>query len=270
MWSFRTLVNATVPGAFNKLTPPDTTTNVPVNNLSLSWSASSLATSYQYCYDTVNNNSCDTSWMSATALSAILNGLSYNTIYYWQVCAVNASGVTEADGGTWYDFKTLLAPPGSFGKSAPANFSSEKPTSLSLNWGTSSGTGITYEYCIGTTTCTSASTWLPAGTNITVNVSGLQYSTTYYWQVRAVNTTATVYADNGTNWIFSTNIAPPSNFGKTSPGNNAQDQPLNLTLTWGTSTGPMFNMNIVWIQLPVVLQAPGTWQVPTPQSTSLG
>jgi hypothetical protein len=237
MWSFRTGTNATLPGAFNKLTPLDTATNQHINSLVLTWSASSLATSYQYCVDTQNNNSCDTSWTSVSGLKATVNGLAYSTLYYWQVRAVNASGFTQADGGTWFDFETQLAPPGAFGKSSPADLSEELPTSLTLVWQASSGEGITYEYCIATLTCTPSSTWLPAGTNLSASVGGLQAGTTYYWQVRAVNTTAKVYADSGHNWIFTTNIALPSNFGKSSPGNNAANQPTSLTLGWGTSTG---------------------------------
>jgi hypothetical protein len=237
MWSFRTSVNNTLPGAFNKLTPIDAATNQSINNLVLTWSASSLATSYQYCVDTVNNNTCDTSWTSVTQLTATVSGLSNATTYYWQVRAVNTSGNTQADGGTWFYFHTQLAPPAAFGKSAPANLSTEQPTSLTLSWGASTGTGITYEYCLATTACTPTSTWVPTGTNLSANVSGLQSGTTYYWQVRAVNTTAAIYADGNTNWVFSTNLATPSDFGKTSPGNNAADQPLSLTLSWGTSVG---------------------------------
>jgi hypothetical protein len=237
LWSFRTLVNNTLPGAFNKLTPLDAATNQPIVGLKLTWSASSLATSYQYCADTLNNNTCDTSWTSVTGLSASLDGLAYDTTYYWQVNAVNAGGNTQADGGTWFYFQTQLAPPAEFGKAAPANYSVNQPTSLTLSWQESVGIGVTYEYCLAVTACTPYSTWVPAGTNLSADVSGLQFGATYYWQVRAVNPTSKVYADGGSNWVFTTNIAPPTDFGKTSPGNGAIDQTLSLTLTWGTSAG---------------------------------
>jgi hypothetical protein len=236
-WQFNTIQNPSLPGPFNKLTPADAQTDQPVISLALTWSTSSLATSYQYCYDTVNNNTCDTSWISVSGLSASVSGLSYDTTYYWQVRAVNASGNVEADYGTWFSFHTQLAPPGAFGKTSPANYAVEQPLNLTLSWGASTGTGIIYEYCIGTTPCTSASAWIPAGTSLSVSPSSLQYETTYYWQIRAVNTTATIYANSGFSWSFSTPIAPPQNFGKTSPGNNLTNQPLSLILAWGTSTG---------------------------------
>jgi hypothetical protein len=236
-WQFTTIQNALLPGAFNKLSPGDAQTDLPVMSLVLTWSVSHLATSYQYCYDTVNNNTCDSSWVGVSGLSTTVNGLAYDTTYYWQVNAVNASGSVQADYGTWFSFHTLVEPPGAFGKTSPANFAVQQPLNLTLSWGASAGTGITYEYCIATTPCTSASTWIPAGTSLSANPSSLQYETTYYWQVRAVNTIATTYANNGVSWSFSTPIAPPQNFGKFNPGNNLTPQPLGLVLTWGASTG---------------------------------
>jgi hypothetical protein len=236
-WKFNTIQNSSLPGSFNKLTPADGQTNQSVNDLALTWSTSSLATSYEYCYDTVNNNTCDTSWTSASGLSASVSGLSYDTTYFWQVRAVNSSGSVQADFGTWFSFHTQLANPGVFSKTSPANYAAEQPLNLTLSWGASAGTGITYEYCINTAPCISASTWILAGTNLSANPSSLQYETTYYWQVRAVNTTNTIYADNGDSWSFSTLIAPPQNFEKSSPGNNLTNQPLSLVLAWDASTG---------------------------------
>ncbi len=234
MWHFRTINNVNLPGPFNKLTPTDAQTDVPISGVTLTWSASTKATSYEYCYDTNNNNSCDSSWTPVNGLTANIVGLAYETTYYWQVQAINSAGIVQADYGTWYSFSTQLAPPMSFGKTSPANFAFDQPLNLTLTWKASLGTGITYEYCLTTSTCTS---WLPAGTNLSANLTNLQYATTYFWQVRAVNSTATVYADNGDAWSFSTPIAPPSDFGKISPGINAVDQPLSLVLSWDASSG---------------------------------
>jgi hypothetical protein len=237
MWTFQTIPSIVLPGAFNKLTPADGALNQPVNGLSLTWSASSSATSYQTCYDTVNNDLCDTSWTTASSLSASLSGLAYDTTYYWQVRAVNADGNTLADGGPWFFFQTQTAPPGAFGKSSPANQTIDQALSLTLVWGASAGTGITYQYCLSTALCSESSTWTSAGTNLSVTVSGLANETTYYWQVRALNATATTYADAGSSWRFTTVIASPGAFTKSSPANLAIDQPLSLVLSWTASSG---------------------------------
>ncbi len=236
-WSFTTVASTAMPGYFEKTAPADLSPDQPVNGLALTWSASSGATSYQYCYDTTNNNLCDDAWTTSSGLTASLSGLSYGTTYYWQVRALNAAGNVQADYGDWYSFQTQPAPGGAFGKTDPKNKATEQPIDLTITWALSEGTGISYEYCVSTSACTDSSTWTSAGTELSADLSNLQYGTTYHWQVRGVNQTATVYANDGVEWTFSTIAPPPAAFDKTSPGNNATGQPVVLDLTWSASTG---------------------------------
>jgi len=68
-------------------------------------------------------------------------------------------------------------------------------------------------------------------------VNGLDDSTTYSWQVRAVNGNGSTEADGGSWWAFTTEGLPmPGAFSKTAPANGATGQPTNPTLSWGTST----------------------------------
>jgi len=102
---------STPPGDFNKSAPANGATSQQANP-TLSWGASSNATSYEYCIDTSNNNACDTTWASTAASTSVgLSGLTPTTPYYWQVRANNASGTTNADGGTWWSFTTAASPP---------------------------------------------------------------------------------------------------------------------------------------------------------------
>lgn len=258
-WQFTTLANPNLPGSFTKLTPLDASLNQPVSGVGLSWSLSNLATSYEYCFDTNNNNVCDATWTSTTGLTATLNGLAYDTNYYWQVRALNATGNVQADAGTWFSFRTRIAPPGAFGKVSPVNFAVEQPLSLTLSWGASPGTGITYEYCLDTTPCFTGSTWTPAGTNLSTEVSGLQNETTYYWQVRATNISGTTYADGAESWRFSTPIGLPGNFNKSAPANNATGQPVSLSLTWGASSGT--NVRYEYCLSTTACTPVSTWQL---------
>ncbi len=105
-WSFTTVPPP--PGAFGKSGPANGTKGVKITP-TLSWGASTGATSYDYCYNTTANCNSPASWHPAGAsTSVVLAGLIRNTKYYWQVRAHNASGTpTDADGGTWWSFTTI-------------------------------------------------------------------------------------------------------------------------------------------------------------------
>jgi hypothetical protein len=106
-WSFRTM---DPPGAFSKTSPANGSSGVGLNT-SLSWSSSSNAASYQYCYDLVDDNQCNRTWGSTTTPSVDISNLGTNTTYYWQVRAVNAVGTTYADGQGWGNFTTTATLP---------------------------------------------------------------------------------------------------------------------------------------------------------------
>jgi hypothetical protein len=94
-----------LPGGFNKLDPSNGATDVSLTP-TLSWGTSSEATSYEYCYDTTNDNSCSVWVSNGTATSKALSGLSASTAYFWQVRAINAGGTTYANNDTWWSFTT--------------------------------------------------------------------------------------------------------------------------------------------------------------------
>lgn len=94
-----------VPYGFGKIAPTNGAINVPTPVV-ISWEVAGQANTYQYCYDTTNDNQCS-AWVNNGALtSKSLSGLLPNKTYYWQVRAVNASGVTYANNGNWWSFKT--------------------------------------------------------------------------------------------------------------------------------------------------------------------
>ena len=119
----------------------------------------------------------------------------------------NADGDSIVDIGA--DEFPLLAPPsvpGAFGKSAPGNPSPVTAAGVSLRWSASSGaTG--YEYCFDTIDDGACGTiWLPAWNHTDVTLPDLTGSTTYFWQVRANNSSGTTYADGegSSSWRFTT------------------------------------------------------------------
>jgi len=91
------------PGAFAKISPANGKTGVrrpPV----LTWQASTGATSYQVCVSQTNGTCSN--WTAVSGTQYSVPGLQSRVTYYWQVRAVNANGVTAADSGTWWRFKT--------------------------------------------------------------------------------------------------------------------------------------------------------------------
>jgi hypothetical protein len=224
-------VTSTPPGAFGKTTPTNGATGV-VTNPTLSWGASTGATSYQYCYAITSG--C-TNWTSVGANTSVgLTGLLNNQIYYWQVQAVNVGGTTLANTGTYWSFTTVVAAPGAFGKTAPANGATGVVTSPTLSWGASTG-ATSYQYCYAITSgCTN---WTSVGTNTSVVLTGLLNNQLYYWQVRAVNAGGTTLANTGTYWSFTTVVVAPGAFGKNAPANGATGVVTSPTLSWGASTG---------------------------------
>jgi len=230
-------VRASLPAEFSKSSPANGVTGQPTAT-TLSWSASTGATGYEYCLDTIDNNTCDNSWTSTgTNTSANPAGLSKNTDYFWQARATNAGGMTEANGGSWWRFRTIVDPPAGFDKSSPVNGAIGQPTAATLSWSASTGaTG--YEYCIDTTdnnTCDTS--WTSTGTTTSANPAGLFKDTQYFWQVRATNAGGTTEADNESWWRFRTMVDPPAAFSKSSPANGATGLSTASTLSWLVSTG---------------------------------
>ena len=88
-------------------------------------------------------------------------------------------------------------------------------------------------YCYSTTNG-SCSSW-SSTTGTSASLSGLAYSTIYYWQVRAVNPGGTTDADGGTIWSFTTLPQAPASFAKTSPTYQATGIDLTPPLSWAAA-----------------------------------
>ena len=192
-----TVIDQGQPNSFGK-SSPTLGQSITAVTTSLSWAASTHATSYAYCY-ALSIAAC-TTWISAgTATTASISGLTQAT-YYWQVRATNTSGTMLADSETYRTF-TVSLPPAAFAKSSPATNATNQKTSLSLAWAASTR-ATSYEYCIALTTA-ACTTWKSTGTARTAAVTGLTKNKAYYWQVRAKNTIGTTLSAS-TFWKFTT------------------------------------------------------------------
>ncbi len=225
---------------FNKNTPANGSTGVSLSPV-LSWNISVNATEYEYCFDTTNDSACS-NWVSTgTNNYAGLWALQPATTYYWQIRAWNGPyGPTYANGSasSYWSFTTLVVFPGVFNKNAPANGGTGVSLTPVLSWNTSTN-ATSYEYCYDTSNDGTCSNWITTGTNTYVGLSGLQQSTTYYWQVRSWNGTyGPTYANGSPDayWGFTTVIMNPGAFNKNTPIPGSTGVSLSPVLSWNPST----------------------------------
>jgi hypothetical protein len=132
----------------------------------------------------------------------------------------------------WWSFAVGSAPqsPAAFGKLLPGVGASGLGSALTLAWGHSSA-ATAYEVCVDTVDDSAcSSTWRPVGTATSYGPGALAAGT-YYWQVRATNSSGTATADGGTWWSFSVG-ATPALFGKLLPVNDGNGSGSSVTLTW--------------------------------------
>lgn len=87
------------PVAFAKTAPANNASNQKTS-VTLSWTASSLATSYQYCI-ALTTATCTTWKSNGSARFVALTGLIKNKSYYWQVRALNKAGTTLSSSTFW-------------------------------------------------------------------------------------------------------------------------------------------------------------------------
>jgi serine protease len=203
--TFTTGTFVSAPGALSKTSPANAATGQALS-LTLSWAASTGATSYEYCMDATVNSVCDGTWTSTgTTRTASRTGLAYSTRYEWQVRARNTAGVTNANAGSWWTFTTVALPlPGAFNKTSPSNNATGRTTTLTLSWAASTNV-VRYEVCfdkVNNGICDGV--WTSVGTARSATASALTARTAYYWQVRSVNATGTTNANAGTWWKFTT------------------------------------------------------------------
>ena len=99
-----TTVVANPPSAFDKTSPGDGATGQSYRP-TLRWGTSENADSYLVCIDSTLDGQCAGNWTSISGTSARAR-LSRRTTYEWQVIAVNSNGTIDADGGTWFTFRT--------------------------------------------------------------------------------------------------------------------------------------------------------------------
>jgi len=172
--------------------PADSSTNIDHTTLdvTLSWRAYDRNTddvlTYEVFFDTLNPPVTSIA-SGLTSPSIFVDSLSYNTTYYWKVFATDQEGATTAS-PVWR-FTTL--PHANSAPSVPSylypvdNAAWQYPT-LNFGWNCTDPQGssdtLRYDLYLGVT---QQPPLIPFNNDFTLfrDVSGLNYTTTYYWKV---------------------------------------------------------------------------------------
>ena len=168
--------------------------------------------------------------------SLAVSGLLNNSTYYWRISAVAADGDSSRFPASPWNFKTIPAIPPAPTLTSPVQGATSQPASgLTLTWGAAlDAASYRVQVCqdstfsatllVNDSTVTTTSKAIAAGT--------LGNGSTYFWRVCAKNA-AGIGPYSGAR-AFSTSLALPAIL---SPANNAQNQPLSVTLDWTPVTG---------------------------------
>ncbi|HEY6191176.1 MAG TPA: YCF48-related protein [Bacteroidota bacterium] len=232
-WTTQTVGGGNPPPAAPVLSSPSNGASNQATSLTLSWNASSGASSYRVQAST--SSSFSTLFLddsTVTTTSRAIGSMANNTTYYWRVNAKSTNGTSGWS--SVFSFTTLPLAPGAFSLSSPSNGATVQPVSGTLSWG-SSANATGYDVYLGTTN--------PPTTVVSTNQAGTSYSysllsngTTYYWNVVAKNGGGNTSATGGP-WSFATAVAAPAVPVPSLPANGATNQPTSLSMSWAASAG---------------------------------
>jgi titin len=234
--SFATIV--ATPSSPTLVLPLNQAANQPVS-LTLAWTAVSPVTSYSLQISTDSTFATATifSQTGLTSTSQVVNGLSNNTKYFWRVNAINAAGT-----GAWSSvscFTTVIAAPTLV---SPATGATAQPLSLTFQWNAvATATNYTLQVATDSNFTSAGLFYNQNGLQTTSQVVGtLANNTAYYWRVNAANTGGTSVWSSV--YKLTTVLAGPT---LVSPTNNATNQPVSLTLSWGAvTTGASYTLQV--------------------------
>jgi N-acetylneuraminic acid mutarotase len=202
--------------------------------VTVSWTASTGATSYNVYYSTsaAVSTTSNLGSISTTSPSAIVSGLTNNTTYYFIVTAVNGAGQSAASSpaASALPSAVITIPSAPTGVTATAG-----NAQVTLSWTASPG-ATSYDVYYSTSAAVSPTNYVSVFTTAATSalVSGLTNSTPYYFVVTAINSAgvsaASSPAASASPSAAAGVLAAPTGV-VASPGNTK------MVVSWNTVTG---------------------------------
>ncbi len=236
-WSFGTAPVAAPPAATTLLAPVNQATG-QATAITFSWGPSSGAGTYTLEVATDTGFSKIFSNISGIGgTSQPVSGLAAGTTYFWRVEAVNGAGTSPWSAAWRFSTASGATSPPQVTLLAPANGSTDQPTTLVVSWNPDSGAT---HFWLQAATDPSFAAIVVGDSTITATSFQLNYltaSTTYYWRVRGIN--AAGQGSWSAAWSFTTTssqIQPPPVPVQLSPANGATGLPTTFAFSWNPST----------------------------------
>ena len=242
----------------------DTNTNATYNTIrTFEWNNCVGSSSYIFQLDTTPSFNSDELFVSNVPssttstinyISTTIQNMLYGTMYYWRVCAVNASDTSGWSAIRQFHTNDKVT------LSSPTNNSTGSNTLRTFEWNNNKGSS-SYIFQLDTTpnfnsnvlfvTNVESSTTNTA-TNISWSIRDMLYGTTHYWRVCAVNAVDT--SGWSAVWHFTTNDI----VSLSSPSNNSTGSNTLRTFEWNNNKGsssyifqldttPNFNSNVLFV-----------------------
>jgi len=233
--------------------PTGVTATGGTNQVTLSWSAVSGATSYNVYYATTSGVTPATGTkMSTMSTSYMQMALTAGTTYYYVVTAVNSAG--ESAASAQVSATTAAAPAPTVPAAPMGGMATGGTNQVTLSWnavGSATSYNIYYATASGVTKATGTKI---AGATSPAVLTGLAAGTTYYLIVTAVNGTGESAASGeiSAKTLSATPTAPSAPTGVTATGGTNQ-----VTVSWSAVSGAT-SYNVYWSTASGVTTATGT------------
>jgi hypothetical protein len=226
VWSFTTMPET--PAVPVLTSPANEAVDVSINP-ELLWEASDRAETYRVQLSPESDFEfaiLDTNDISETSFS--VENLDYATEYYWRVRAENVAGVS--DWSEAWSFTTFESPPDVPALVSPANGATNIAVDTTFVWGASERAQSYHLQIAADEGFTDLAVDMSGIADTSSNVGGLDYSTDYFWRVRAVNLAGA--SDWSSVRGFRTIIQAPETVTLFSPANGAQNIATDTLLVW--------------------------------------
>lgn len=209
------------------VSPANGAQGIELNGVVFNWQSLNGATSYRFILSTnadLSSPIVNVGGISGTSYT--VNGLNYNTTYYWGVRGQDGFGDGPLSDirmfGTKVDKPTLVS---------PANNAIDVPLSGTFTWNATPGAD-SYQIQVSTVNDFSTTVINQSGiTGTTYNYTALNNNTLHYWRVRGIKGGG--FGEWSNVFQFTTIQLLPPNL--VSPANNRVDVFFDVVLTWDTA-----------------------------------